>query len=161
MRKFFYVLGVCAAVAIAAGAVGLFLLVRHGAALDAESKAYVDEAVVAISARWNKDELWERATPHLREITTAGALQALFDTASTRLGTLVAYRGAHGDANISSFVGPSGSRTTVSARYIADARFQNGDASFQITLLKLGERWMIEGFHIRWGASAKVQARSS
>jgi hypothetical protein len=44
------------------------------------------------------------------------------------------------------------SNTIVSARYVARAHFEKGDALVQLTLLKQGDAWMIEGFHIRSSA---------
>jgi hypothetical protein len=144
MRKLFYILGVLAVLVGAAG-VGVFMLARSGAALDAESKAYVDDSIITITAHWNKDELLKRASPHFRQITKPDDLQALFDAAATGLGPLVNYEGAKGDSMVSAMVG---SGTTISAKYVAKAKFQSGDANIQITLLKVDGDWTIEGFFI-------------
>jgi hypothetical protein len=50
----------------------------------------------------------------------------------------------------------AGSGTTISARYIAHARFQKGDADLQLTLLKIDGAWRIEGFNI--GSDAVLRA---
>jgi hypothetical protein len=145
MRKFLYALGGLAALLIVGAGIGLYVLVRNGAALDAESKAYVDDAVITITAHWSPDELMKRATLHLQQITKPDDLQALFDAATTALGPLVEYEGAKGDSMVSTMVG---SGTTISAKYVARAKFQKGNADLQVALLKTDGSWKIEGFHI-------------
>lgn len=148
MRKFFYGLGVITAVAIVAGGIGLFMLARSGAALDTASKAYVEDTVVTVASNWNADELWKRASPHLRTIATRNDIRGLFDTARQALGPLLEYRGSQGQALISTM----NSQTALSAKYVARAHFQNGDADLQLVLVKQGDEWMIEGFHINSSA---------
>lgn len=133
------------AILVVGGGIGLFILARNGAALDAESKAYVDDSVMAITADWSVDELMKRSSPHLRQVTRPDDLQALFDAARTALGPLVNYEGAKGDSTVSAMAGAG---TTISARYFARGKFQKGDADLQITLLKLDGSWRIEGFFI-------------
>lgn len=58
MRKFFF------AALLIVGAAGLYWLMSPSA-LDAECAAYVDDAAVAISAHWNKDELLRRGEGEL------------------------------------------------------------------------------------------------
>jgi hypothetical protein len=149
MRKFLYTLGGLAALLVVGAGVGLFVLSRNGAALDAESKLYVDDAVLTITAHWQPEELMKRATPHLRQITRPDDLQVLFDAAATGLGPLVDYEGAKGDSMVSAIVG---SGTTISATYVARAKFQKGDANLQLTLLKIDGNWKIEGFRIHSSA---------
>jgi len=149
MRKFFFGLGVLAAVLIVAGGVGFFFLFRSGAELDRMSKAYVDKSVVAITANWDVDELWKRASPHLRQITNENQIRGLFDAAKDALGPLVEFRGSRGDAIISL------KDRSVSADYLAVAHYRNGDASMRIALVKRGDTWMIEGFRINSNALMK------
>ncbi len=124
MRKFFYGLGILTAVAIVAGGVGFFILARDGAALDTASKVYVEDSVVAIAANWDADELWKRASPHLRTMMRQADLRGLFDAAKGALGPLPDYRGSKGEALISVM----NAQTTVSAKYLAGGHFQKGDA---------------------------------
>src|SRR5665213_1640364 len=115
MRKFLFGLGVITAVLIGFGAVSLFVLSRNGAALDAQSKSYVEDSVVSIATGWNTDELWKRASPHLRKMTTRDDLRRFLEAAKDALGPLVEYRGARGEAMMSLV----NSTKTVSARYVA------------------------------------------
>lgn len=144
MRKFFLGLGVVMAGLIVAAAVGFFVLARNGAALDAESKAYIDDAVVSIGSHWDANELWKRSTAHFRQVTKEDDLRALFDAAKDALGPMREYRGARGDASIS----VTNAGTTISAKYLAKVTYEKGDADVQIVVVKRDSTWLIEGFHI-------------
>ena len=120
MRRFLYILGAVTLAIIVAAGIGVGVLVYKGKTLDVESKAFVDSAVPAIAAGWNKEQLLDRATPELRDR-------------------------AAGDANMSYM---AGSGSTVSASYVAKAKFKDGVATIQITLVKRDGRWMISGFHV-------------
>ncbi len=157
MRKFLYVLGALTLIIIAAAGVGFGTLFYEGRALDAESKAFVDSAVPAITATWDKQQLLDRATPELRRSVRPEELDALFNTLS-QLGPLVKYEGATGEAAMSYIFGGGGA---VSASYIAKARFQNGSATFQIVLMRRNGQWMIHNFHVDSAPNNKrVRARS-
>ncbi|MGH8504701.1 MAG: hypothetical protein ACRETM_01905 [Stenotrophobium sp.] len=115
-----------------------------GNALDADSRAYVDRAVPAITASWDKDALLARITPELRQSLKSGQVTALFAQFS-RLGPLVKYEGAKGQANMACRIGSGG---TVSAAYVAKADYQNGAAAIRVLLVKHGGDWFIQGFHV-------------
>jgi len=153
MRKFLYMLGALTLVILVVGAVGIGFAVYNGRALDVESKAFIDTAVPAIAAKWSKEALLERSTPELRQSVTPDQLDTLF-AAFSRLGPLVEYKGAKGDTNMS-YV--SGVGSTVSATYVAMARFGNGDAVFRITLLKRNGRWLIHNFHVDPAPNGEVE----
>jgi hypothetical protein len=144
LNKFLRGLGALTLAVLVAGAVSLAVLVYKGRALDAESKAFVDNAVPAIASNWGKEQLLDRATPELRNSVGPGQLTTFFNTLS-RLGPLLKYEGA---AGASAFSYIAGAGNTESAAYTAKARFQNGSATFQIVLLKRGGRWMIQTFHV-------------
>ncbi|GEP61659.1 hypothetical protein [Reyranella soli] len=144
MRRLFYVIGIVAVVVVAVIAVGIGVVAYKGNALDTESRAFVDNAVSAIAGTWTKQQLLERATPELREKTKPQELTALFDTLS-RLGPLVEYEGATGQATMSYMTGSGGG---ISASYVAKARFRNGGASFRIGLVKRDDQWMINSFYV-------------
>ena len=144
MRRFLSLLGALTLIAVVAVGIGVVVLVYKGNALDSESKAFVDSAVPAIVANWSKAQLLDRASPELRHSLEPGQLTALFDKLS-RLGPLVEYEGAKGQSTISYFTGSGGS---ISAFYVAKARFKNGSATFRILLTKRPGRWTIQGFHV-------------
>lgn len=151
MRRVLFGFGVVMAALMVGGAVGLFTLSRDGAALDAQSRAYVDDAVVKISRHWDAGALWQRASADFRQTTTEDDLYAFFEAADDALGPLRAYRGARGEAVISFLDGG----TRVSAKYIAEATFEKGDAEIQVLAVKHGDAWRIEGFHINSAALMK------
>jgi hypothetical protein len=144
MHRFLYILGALTLVALATVVIAIGVIAYRGTALDAESKAFVDSAVPAITASWSQEQLVKRATPELRQSVKPDQLATFFGTLS-RLGPLVQYEGATGEATMSYF---SASGGTVSASYVANARFENGNATFRIALLKRDGQWMIHNFHV-------------
>jgi hypothetical protein len=144
VHRFLHAIGALTLTPILITGVSAGVLVYKGRALDAESKAFVDNVVPAIVSDWDKEQLLNRGTPELRKSVKADELSALFDQLS-RLGPLVKYEGATGEATVSYFVGSGG---TVSASYVAKALFQNGDATFRVVLRKRDGHWMIHNFHV-------------
>jgi hypothetical protein len=151
MRKFFLGLGVLTALLLVAGGIGFFVLARNGEALDKMSKAYVDDSVLAIAANWNVDELWKRAGPRLRASVKREDLRNLFDALGGALGQMAEYDGSAGQATMSVV----NAQSTVGASYIANARFRKGEAAISVALVKVGDAWMIEGFHVNSPALLK------
>lgn len=156
MRKFLYILGALTLTMFVVIGVGVGVLAYNGTALDAESKTFVDGAVPAITANWSEDQLLDRSTPELRDSIKPGELKSLF-TAFARIGPLVEYQGAMGEANMSYVAGVG---STVSASYVAKARFQNGDATFRIVLLKRGGHWLIQNFHVDTQPNGRAAERA-
>lgn len=144
MRRFLYILGALTLVIIVAAGIGLGVFFYKGHALDAQSKAFVDSAVPAITATWSEQQFLDRATPELRASVKPEELKALFERLS-QFGPLIEYDGATGEAAMSYIAGSGG---IVSASYVAKARFQNGTATFRIMLMKRDDRWLIQNFHV-------------
>jgi hypothetical protein len=147
MRKFIFGLVAVGAIVLVAGGIGVFWIARTGSALDAESRAYVDDAVLAISTHWNKDELISRAGPQLTQIVNSKPqeLDSVFNAASVGLGTLTQYQGAKGEARMSA---TTQAGAVISANYIATAQYEKGAAQLRIALLKVDGRWKISVFFI-------------
>jgi hypothetical protein len=143
VRKSFIV----AAVAIVLGAAGFFWLGHSRSALDAEARAYIGDALTAISAHWSMDELVKRATPELAERIDANSqeLTDLFHGASAGLGPLRQYEGAEGEVYLGAAIAM---RTAISAKYTAEGQFEKGEATFRVKLLKINGNWRIHGFFI-------------
>lgn len=112
-------------------------------ALHSESTAFVDSAVLAISANWRKEELLQRASPELRDSDKPDELNLLFSTLS-RFGPLIEYQGATGQVRTTYI---TGSGDVVTGSYAANARFQNGSTVLRIVVQKRDGRWMIQSFH--------------
>ncbi len=150
MGKFFKFLGVGVAgfVVIVAGLFAYAMI--HGSALDSESKAYVDQAVVAITSHWSAHALKDRAAPKLLAATTPAQLDNLFGALSG-LGELKKYEGAKGEAN---FYASIGNENVSFAAYVARAQYENGEATINILIQKTNGAWHILGFHVNSPALA-------
>ncbi|MCK6449356.1 MAG: hypothetical protein L6R19_00635 [Alphaproteobacteria bacterium] len=131
-------------IVLMAAAIGIGVLIMRGAAGDPESKAYAEAAVRAIAADWKKAELLDRATPELAATAKPAELDAWFANLS-RLGRPLEFAEAkaQGWKSLHTLGG-----STVQADYAIDARFQNGDATFRIGLLKRDGVWRIRGFFV-------------
>jgi len=130
-------------IVLAAGT-GIGMLVYKVHALNAQSKAFVGNAVPAIAASWNEEQLLSRATPELRDQIMSEDLPTL-SALSTHLGQFAEYLGATGEVSWVSLAGFGGS---ISATYVAKASFVNGITTFRLTLVRLDGRWMISEFHL-------------
>lgn len=150
MRKLLYIIGAVSVAIFVVVAVGVGILVHKGNALDSESKAFVDRAIPAIVSAWKPDQLLDRASDALRRNAPPDRVADMFGSLS-RLGPLVRYEGSKGEATMSYF---SGSGASVTALYVAIARFQNGRAIFRLFLVKQGGHWLIQNFHVDPAMSA-------
>jgi hypothetical protein len=150
IKKIFVALGALIAVGVIVVGILVFVASRKSSEITAEVTPYVDDAVVAITSSWNPNELVQRFTPELHESAKFEDVEALFSAADAALGPLVTYHGAEMQTWKSSASVGGGSQTMVV--YLAQARFERGDASFTITLIRLHERWMIHGFQINSSA---------
>jgi hypothetical protein len=144
MRRFLLVLGTLTLIFIVMAVIGAGILFYKGSALDAESKTFVDHAVPVIVTNWDREQLLELASPELQEKVRPDELRAAFSSFS-RLGHLVEYIGATGDARMSYDLGSGG---IISATYLARARFENGAATIRLILIKRDELWMINYFYV-------------
>jgi len=144
MKKFFIALGVIFLVLILLAAIGIGITAFKGAALDKESKAYVDAAVPAIISSWNTQELLSRASSELNQMTTANDVERLFQSLRL-LGKMQKYQGSQGESVTSKILGKG---TTISGRYLVSADFEGGTAKIYVTLIKHGNLWQIAGFRV-------------
>ncbi len=144
MKKFFIVLGAIFLTLILLGAVGIGISAFKGAALDKESRAYVDATVPAIISSWNAQELLSRASPEFKQTTGPDDVERFFQTLSP-LGKMQQYQGSQGQSVISRILGKG---TTISANYFIKAEFEGGSVKIYVKLIKHGNLWQIGGFHV-------------
>ena len=116
----------------------------QGPILDAQSKAYADNAVPAIFARWSKDQLLQRASPELTRNVSDNDLSTVFFGLARRLGVLVRCDGATGESHI--FFNEKG--MNVTAQYNVNAQFFTAPGVIQLSLKKHGDQWQLLGFHV-------------
>ena len=141
MRRLFYVLGIIFTV-IVVGLVGpIGTAIHKGSALDADSKAFIEQTVAAVGKDWDQSELLKRASPELLKKASGEQIATLFQNWKN-LGGLVHYDGARGQAMMSYFVRKG---STTRAHYEANAAFANGSARFRIDLSRRDTQWMIDG----------------
>ena len=144
MKKFLIVLGSIFLTIVVLGTIGIAFVAVRGAALDKESKAYVDSAIPAIVTTWSEKELLDRASPEFKKAVTIDQLDRLFRAFAT-LGRLQNRESANGQALMSA---TTKNGKTISAQYTANATFEKGEATIKLGLIKHGDQWQILGFHV-------------
>jgi hypothetical protein len=144
VKTFLTVFGAVALSLLAIAGIGIGVAIYNGKTLDTESKQYVESSVAAIAAAWDRKQLFERATPELRQSVKPEEINVLFGSL-VRLGRLANAEEAKGQAAVSFF---PGSGSVVSATYTEYASFQNGDATFRIGVLKRNGQWQINNFYV-------------
>ena len=144
MKKTLMILGSIFAILIAAGVIGVSVIAVKGRALDEESKVYVDEVTPKILANLKKETLFQYASNELKNSASPEEFDKIFDWFA-KLGRFKEYKGSNGQANIS-LTTEKGKQIT--GNYQAQAEFENGPATIQITTMKKGDNWKVIGFHI-------------
>ena len=144
MKTFFMILGAICFVLIALGGIGVGYIAIRGSSLDKESKAYVDAAIPAIVTNWNKKELLDRASPEFKQAVTDGQIDQLLHW-FTSLGRLQKCEPANGQALMSAT--PQAGKT-ITAQYVAKAKFEKGEATITVKLIQHGDQWQILGFNV-------------
>jgi len=144
MKKFFIALGIIFLTLVLLGAIGIGIAAFKGAALDKESKAYVDAALPAIISSWDTRGLLSRTSPEFNQATRPDDVERLFESLRS-LGKMQKYQGSQGQSITSQMLGKG---TTISARYLVTADFEAGTAKIYVTLMKHGNRWQIAGFRV-------------
>ncbi len=144
MKKALMILGGIFALLIVAGVISFSVLAVKAAALDKESKAYVDEVTPKILANLNKETLFQYASVELKNSASPEEFDKIFNWFA-KLGQFKEYKGSSGQANISITTERGKQITGV---YQAQAEFENGPATIEITTIKKGDNWQVIGFHI-------------
>jgi hypothetical protein len=146
MKRILAILGVVFLILLVALGVFIVRVAATGSKLDASSKAFVDETVPQIVGTWSADNLIQHAAPQLLQATSEDQVQELFRGFAAKLGPLVQYEGCKGESNTSV---TTQSGRVVSARYTAQATFQNGKATINLTLLQnTSSTWSIVEFYV-------------
>ncbi|HYT54393.1 MAG TPA: hypothetical protein VEQ38_06740 [Verrucomicrobiae bacterium] len=144
MKKFFAVLGIVFLIIIVLGAVGIGFIAVRGNALDKESRAYANAAIPAIVSGWNEKELVDRASPEFKKAVTQQQLDQMFHW-FTSLGRLQKCEPAQGQAGIS--VTPQTGKV-ISGQYAAKAKFEKGDATIKLALIKHENQWQVLSLYV-------------
>jgi len=129
----------------------MYVMARTSLTMDKESSAFAMNTVVAIGAHWDPAELWQRATPRLREATSQDELRAQFEAANGRLGPMTESLTVAGKTSFP--VIPTSA--PLFADYIVRSAFAKGEADIVVRTVKTGTTWSIDSFSI--GASPEMR----
>jgi hypothetical protein len=132
---------IVAGVLLLGAAIGWFFW--EGGQLDASSKAYVDTYISGVAPNWSADDFVNHTAPAFRDQLKRDQVDRLFTKLSS-LGSLKTYDGSQGQAHI----GIRNLGRTATARYTAHATFEQGDATFQLVLLRVDGQWTIAGLQV-------------
>ncbi len=138
-----YVLAAILGMIIGIG-IGSFLLPRPGASLGIASRTAAVDAAMAITERWDAQQLISRESPELARAAPDDRVDGLFNTLR-RLGVRLGIDGCSGKATA---VPNRDGTETDTADYACPAHFQAGDGSIEISLVKTGDVWKISAFQI-------------
>jgi hypothetical protein len=144
IRKFLTVVGALACVIAVLGAVGFIYVIDQGLALSAGAKAYVDRTVPFLVTHWSSAAVLSVAAPELKKVVTADQTEKI-SVYFEELGPFEKYEGCVGQAT-SNF--STGSGSTVTGDYLAEAKFKNGTATFKISLIKRNKTWTVASFFV-------------
>jgi hypothetical protein len=132
--------------ALVVAAIILFSFFMYfGGKLDKGSKEFTDSSILAISEGRGGDTLMERASTGLKERLDNSTLAAMTASMSS-MGKLIKYGGSHGEAHIGIVLGKE---TAITARYVADANYENGSLKFLIELVFVEGEWKINNLNIQ------------
>jgi hypothetical protein len=146
MKKFLAIVGGVFLILVLAVAGFIGYAAYQGQRLDASSKAYVEESLPAIVSTWSRDELLKRSSPQLLKVASENPeqLDQLFRKLS-ELGAMRSFGDVKGDSNISYMIGKG---KVITASYVANAKFANGEARITVRLIQLSGQWKILLFDV-------------
>jgi hypothetical protein len=144
MRSFRFGYGGVVLVVVLVLAGGAFWVHARMQRLDAQSKAFVDSAMQAIAPQLDEDQVAKRATSNVDVHLEPDEQQTLVDLRKG-LGPFGTYLGAKGGVTWLASLGIVG---PTSAAYVAKANYQNGIATFNLTVEDHDGRWLIDSYHL-------------
>lgn len=115
-----------------------------GKDLDKTSRDYVNESISAISTDWNVKEMKKRASSEFMSYTNDEELAKFFEYAEKNLGKMKVYIGAQGESRVFFY----NFRKDIKASYVANAEFEKGKASIDISLIWKNNKWQILGYKV-------------
>jgi len=121
-----------------------------GIHLDATSKSFVDQNVPVIVSNWSEQELLKKASIELKAIASNERADKTW-TGFTKLGVLKKYNGSKGRSNQNAIFLPGKDGRIgyeVTAKYVAEADFQNGSAKITIDLIRQNGEWKFFSFDV-------------
>jgi hypothetical protein len=120
--------------------------VYQGRGLDESSRQYVEQNIPPILTTWSRDELLKRGSPELLKVAAGHPAQVehFFQKLST-LGALHSFGEPRGGADVT-YTEDNGK--TITANYVAQAKFANAEAKVSVKLVRLSGQWRILLFRV-------------
>jgi hypothetical protein len=144
MKKALMIFGAVFIVLVVVVVIGIAFVATKGSALDKESKAYVDEVLPAICSDLRMETLSRYASQDLLNSALPAEFEKVFN-GFKKLGVFKKYKESSGQANMFYSVQHG---ETITGKYIAQVEFDSGPAQIQVTTVKRGDQWKIQGFVI-------------
>jgi len=146
MKKTFTIIGYIAAGLVVVIAIAAIIFIPRALHLQKEGIAYVSSNLRPIVENWDEHALVARATPELmKEVKSPDDLSRLFRYFKT-LGSLKSLQPPV-PGNVKSGTTMADGAYTV-ADYTVEGEFEKGSATISLQLLKEGDSWKINGFHV-------------
>lgn len=139
---------------IVAGAIYAGSIVAKTKRDNAEAATFIGEAVAAMAANWNAEELLKRAAPEWLSPADKAGLKALF-ARFAMLGKLKALHAPAGRVGNGPFPGTRINGTW--AEYAVVGEFDAGPSEFRMILKRVDQGWQIAGFQVLSEALAKTK----
>ncbi|MFH1215178.1 MAG: tetratricopeptide repeat protein [Pseudomonadota bacterium] len=109
-----------------------------------EAQSFVDKVVPEIVVSWDETVLARYAHPEFYKTAPRNKVDELFFSCRM-LGPLQKYKTAKGEIME---IKTSAGRKYVTGRYVAEADFEKGPASIEVSIAKEDQKWMITGFYV-------------
>jgi len=117
-----------------------------GPRLDAEAKAYVEQSLPTIMARWNVEDLRSEASPELLQALPDDKLLLFYKAGADRLGPLKAVQTVKGDSFIRFWAFPWS--FTIGGNFVADVLFEKAAARVSIGTIRRGGQWRYTSLYV-------------
>lgn len=120
--------------------------IYQGRGLDESSRQYVEQNIPPVLATWSRDELLQRGSPRLLKVAAdrPAEVEHFFKKLST-LGALQSFGELKGGADVT-YTEDQGK--TITANYVATAKFANADAKVSVGLVRISGQWRIQLFRV-------------
>ena len=113
-----------------------------------EAQVYADDSIRAVCTKWDADELEKRASPALKGTASKEQMRRLMEQCKAKLGALKTI-GEHTQPQFHAGA-TTGSGAFQTVGMVVSATFEKGTADIRITVVKSGDSWQINEFHVNW-----------
>jgi len=147
MKKLFLTFGgilllIIISISSAVGYFAFFVLPSY----DESSKEFINENIPIILSSWDTSNIIENGSNELMSAISKEDLKVLFLKFSNKLGKLKTYKGCKGDSNVKINISTP---NIVTAKYIADAEFENGSAEIKVKLIQIDNKWQYLSIYVQ------------